>query len=140
MDPNSLALLIYICVFAFLIGIKPAVERNRRRSIQQLARANRQLLRAERLADLSQPTVVEIIRNVDPYYSWTRADEEEITRRQNAARLERLWGQTLPERLRMIAEWSQHPQVTDLALKQIADELDRTRGKKKEIPWLDDQG
>lgn len=140
MDPNSLALLIYICALAFMVGIKPAVERNRRRSIQQLARANRQLLRAERLADLSQPTVVEIIRNVDPYCSWTRADEEEITRRQNAARLERLWGQTLPERLRMIAEWSQHPQVTDLALKQIADELDRTRGKKKEIPWLDDQG
>lgn len=124
MDPNSLALLIYVCVLAFMIGVKPAIDRNRRRSTQQLILTRQQLLRAERLADLDQPTVGEIIRNADPYRYWNRVDKEEISRRQNAANLERLWGQTLPERLRMIAEWSRHPQVTDLALKQIADELD----------------
>jgi hypothetical protein len=51
--------------------------------------------------------------------------EGEILRLQNVARLERVWGQSLPERLRLIARGVRNrPTASELSLHIIADEID----------------
>jgi hypothetical protein len=51
--------------------------------------------------------------------------EEEIIRLQNVARLERLWGHTLPERLRLTAHGVRRsPTAVEISLHLMADEID----------------